>query len=465
MFIEKNQYDDFYNYMYEIVGEKLNAESKKIYSKIHYNLINKDNEKKLLSIMKNYPDIQYKIESDITSYANKIEIVKRKRKPAKYILLIYLEQYYIGESVKEEMYSKLSKELWSIHFENSIIIGSKIYKEEFNDTIEEKRYSYFIVDKENERKTKEIVKFITGNDIEVKDLKVKNKMYYIDGLIIFKINNKKRECDNNYLSYTILCMLINAGISHCIYSDRDGEINRKLDIRIKIKEDNRNSKLGFRVDLGCIFRSSWEADFARILNYLNIDWEYEKVGFKLESQYIEIYYTPDFFLNNNIIIEIKGFWNEVSRKKVRCFKESYTEYKLLLIDSDMMSTLFKMYSHKIDKWESKNISIERKMIPVVGITISDRKKYVDDIEIGEKVHLERDLNDKYDANAIKVLNINGNLLGYISADWAVIYSIKLDLGMKYEAKVIKKEEEVLTIDLKRVNSEENIIYSFLEENK
>ncbi|NLP46782.1 MAG: hypothetical protein GX347_07050 [Epulopiscium sp.] len=391
--------------------------------------------------------------------------MKRKRKPDKYILLVYLEQYYKGDSVKKEIYSKLSNDLWSINFEGSIIrsTNSERCKDEFNDIIETKRYSYFIVDKKNERETKEIVKFITGNDIEVIDLNVQNKVYDIDRLIIFKINNEIKESSNNYLSYTILCMLLDAGINHCIYSDRDGEINKKLDIRMKNKEDNRNSALGFRRDLGHVLRSSWESDFARILNYLNIEWDYEKEGFELDSKYIQGYYIPDFFLDNNIIIEIKGFWDDESRKKVRCFKEQYNNYKLLLIDSDMMITLWKLYSNKIEGWESKGISNKNEKLPVVGITIANRKKYVDNIEIGEEVYLKRELDNKYDVNAIQVLDLNGNLLGYISAEWAVIYSYKLELGMKYTAVVTKKEQKVMIIDIKRINIEEDIIYKFLKE--
>lgn len=432
---------------------------------VHYDLIEKEYEKEIIVIMSKYPNIEYKIEKDVKKYKNIIRILKGKRNLNKYILLIYLEQYYVDECDKKELYLNLSSDLCGFYVTKLISSGNEREEKEYGNFLQSKRYAYFIVDKKNEKETKEIVKFLTGIDIEIKDLEVKNSEYDIDGLIVFKIDEGIKENCNSSISYRILCMLIKAGINNCHYSDRDGKIKKELDIRMKKREDNRNSKLGFRADLGCILRSSWEADFARVLNYLNIDWEYEKEGFSLESKYIDAYYLPDFFLNGNTIIEIKGFWDEKSRKKVKCFKENYKDYKLLLIDGDMMRGLFKTYSHKIHEWESYDLFIRSEKIPVVGITILERKKYVDNIEIGEEVYLERDLDNKYDANAIKVLNANGNLLGYISAEWAVIYSTKLDLGMKYEAKVVDKKEKVLTIELKRVNIEDDIFYNFLKEDE
>ena len=42
-------------------------------------------------------------------------------------------------------------------------------------------------------------------------------------------------------------------------------------------------KSGFRKDLGHSVRSSWEANFSRILKYMKINYEYEKYTFKLKK--------------------------------------------------------------------------------------------------------------------------------------------------------------------------------------
>ena len=72
-------------------------------------------------------------------------------------------------------------------------------------------------------------------------------------------------------------------------------------------------KGGFREDLNCFFRSTWEANFARALNFLEIKWEYENQKHRV---YLGNYsYLPDFYLpENNLFIEIKGYLRDRARK-------------------------------------------------------------------------------------------------------------------------------------------------------
>ena len=56
-------------------------------------------------------------------------------------------------------------------------------------------------------------------------------------------------------------------------------------------------KGGFRADLGHYVRSSWEADYARVLVYLGQPYEYESRTFVLtRSDGSTLTYTPDFYL-------------------------------------------------------------------------------------------------------------------------------------------------------------------------
>jgi hypothetical protein len=95
---------------------------------------------------------------------------------------------------------------------------------------------------------------------------------------------------------------------------------------------NNGYHFGKRDDLGNIFwRSSWEANIARILNNNNIKWEYEPKRFGLSSKET---YTPDFYLPEyNKYIEVKGWWRDDAKIKYNMFLEEYNEVKIKLIDS------------------------------------------------------------------------------------------------------------------------------------
>ncbi|MDR3597057.1 HIRAN domain-containing protein [Clostridium sp.] len=86
------------------------------------------------------------------------------------------------------------------------------------------------------------------------------------------------------------------------------------------------------------------------------------------------------------------------------------------------------------------------ILPVVGITIKERKQYVKKINIGENVRLLREPNNPYDKNAIKVLDCDDNMLGYISKEWAVLYVNKLNVGDTNMAKIIEKKLKVILIE-------------------
>jgi hypothetical protein len=221
----------------------------------------------------------------------------------------------------------------------------------------------------------------------------------------------------------------------------------------------------FYNDLGNVFRSSWEADIARILNYREVKWDFEKEGFLLDidkESNKKLSYIPDFFLSNNLILEIKGFWNYESVNKVYMFKNQIKNYDLKIIDTDMFYSLYKKYQHIISNLESVNIRPSKEQIPVVGIQFKERKPFVNALIEGEKVFLHRDINNEYDKNAIKVLNLQDNFLGYMAKEWASIFAEKMDLGMKYEAVVKSKEPKVLYLNVKRINIDEEIIYDFFE---
>ncbi|MGI6767972.1 MAG: HIRAN domain-containing protein [Bacilli bacterium] len=72
---------------------------------------------------------------------------------------------------------------------------------------------------------------------------------------------------------------------------------------------------------------------------------------------------------------------------------------------------------------------------VVGVTFENRQDYIKGMKIGEKIRLERDKNNPYDKNAIKVINAKGNQIGFISKELASKIAGKMDKGIKFRVAV------------------------------
>lgn len=106
---------------------------------------------------------------------------------------------------------------------------------------------------------------------------------------------------------------------------------------------------GFRSDLGLYFRSNWEANFARILQFKNKQWKYEPTTFELG----EGTYTPDFSVEGvDGFIEVKGRVNDDTMKKVVAFKKLNPGVPITLIDPIEYDKLRKRFK-KLVAWEGR----------------------------------------------------------------------------------------------------------------
>ena len=94
-----------------------------------------------------------------------------------------------------------------------------------------------------------------------------------------------------------------------------------------------SSKGMFREDLKRYFRSSWESNFARVLNSNSVKWSYEKDRFKLldENGDIKSTYVPDFCLEDGSSIEIKGHADSSEEWKCNCRRCERDKLKLSLM--------------------------------------------------------------------------------------------------------------------------------------
>jgi hypothetical protein len=112
-------------------------------------------------------------------------------------------------------------------------------------------------------------------------------------------------------------------------------------------------KAGIRKDINktIYFYSRWEANIARLYNFLGIKWIHQPKTFDLGSQN----YTPDFYLpDSDIYIEVKNFLWEYSKIRDEKFRRLYPDIRLTLILKEDYLKLEKTYSSLIPNWEFKN---------------------------------------------------------------------------------------------------------------
>lgn len=460
---DKDEKEEFKLFIDKEIGEKIKIKTTKMTELFRKDIILKENLTKYIDIMNKFR-IDYKVLKEDKTYEklsfSQGKIINKTINPDE-TAIRYLEQYQDDDIEFSNIYDAVRNEVDYL-LTDSTRFNPQQSKDlyEVEKTKVSKSYCYFVIDKQHTNQTKEILKHFFNVDIEFNYTNSKSEKFYIDGLAYFEITNDIFYNRGYFKSHAMLVKLLESGINHCIYHDRDGELT--LDIRLQSTPyDTRSSAIGFRKDIKTIFKSSWEANVARILNHLGIKWEYEKDSFLVESEYLTTYYFPDFFLENNTLLEVKGFWDVNSIKKVELFKEQYKDYRLLTLDAEMYYTLDKLYHDIIPHWEESLVTINDEKVPVVGVTFGQRRKFVNQIKKGDEMFLKRDPHNPYDKNAILVLDENGNEIGFIGKDWASVYADKIDLGMKYKAIVIEKFPKVVYINLKRINLEEDILFDFL----
>ena len=152
----------------------------------------------------------------------------------------------------------------------------------------------------------------------------------------------------------------------------------ELDGKKSVPRSGKGNKIGKRDDILIdgkpgFFRSGWEANIARILNFKNINWEYEPDIFSFLEHGVKrgtITYCPDFKWRGTYL-EVKGYLDGRGRTAIRRFKKFYPEEfkKLKAVvgapgtKADIffkelgvpiyayMRDLTKQYKNKLEHWE------------------------------------------------------------------------------------------------------------------
>jgi len=146
------------------------------------------------------------------------------------------------------------------------------------------------------------------------------------------------------------------------------DIARKIsDSKIKslTKRYNASWKCGWRTVglVTCFFRSRWEANYARYLEFLKqsgdiISWEHECVVFSFPTKELGCYnYLPDFKVTKKDSTieyhEVKGWFDERSKLIFKSMEEYYQDVVIVVIDKKYYEKLDLDYKDVINEWERK----------------------------------------------------------------------------------------------------------------
>jgi len=115
---------------------------------------------------------------------------------------------------------------------------------------------------------------------------------------------------------------------------------------LKGKRLRHRGRGGIREDLGFYVRSSWEANFARVLRYLQKEFEYEPEYFSLDNGKS---YIPDFKVGD-CFYEIKGYMSQASKEKIELFKQKFPQIDLKIIGPVEYNELYQTYGGFVN-WE------------------------------------------------------------------------------------------------------------------
>ena len=119
-----------------------------------------------------------------------------------------------------------------------------------------------------------------------------------------------------------------------------------------------------------VFRSKFEETVYEDLSHREIKMEYEpfKIGYTVPEMYKK--YTPDFVLDNGIIIEAKGFWSTSDRRKHVEIKQQYPELDIRLVFENSNRKIRKGSSTSYAMWCDKNniVFCDKGIIPAKWFT-------------------------------------------------------------------------------------------------
>lgn len=180
-----------------------------------------------------------------------------------------------------------------------------------------------------------------------------------EGTVSFCENCNSDHHSNGYES----CQCGGKGKVHGTSQEERKEMSNEKPISHQTKWGYGTPKAGHRNDLGIYVRSSWEANYARYLNFLVKNgviksWDYEPdtfefIGIKRGTRF----YTPDFKVRNKDgqieYHEVKGWMTPKSRTALDRMSRYYPDVKIVLIAKKEYELLQRKIKPLIPLWEGK----------------------------------------------------------------------------------------------------------------
>ena len=99
------------------------------------------------------------------------------------------------------------------------------------------------------------------------------------------------------------------------------------------------------------FRSKLEEQVADLLVDLGVKYEYETTKVKYIINYV---YTPDFVLPNGVVLECKGYWDAIDRRKIKAVKEFHPHMDLRMVFQSPYNKISKKSKTTYAKWCDKH---------------------------------------------------------------------------------------------------------------
>lgn len=103
---------------------------------------------------------------------------------------------------------------------------------------------------------------------------------------------------------------------------------QRKSISLRMSKHNPGGRCHWFVVNGIKVQGTWERDFAENLTKLDIDWKRSHVAIPYIRDHKLHHYTPDFYLPKfDLFIEIKGFWWNGDKDKMKCVFSQNPEYR------------------------------------------------------------------------------------------------------------------------------------------
>lgn len=141
--------------------------------------------------------------------------------------------------------------------------------------------------------------------------------------------------------------------------------NKTITTRTVITNGYRSNVKGKRTigDKTCNFKSLWEIQYAQTLEFQKkngdvLEWSYEEEHFQFPRELYKTEpfgYIPDFRVTyrggRTVYIEVKGYMNPASIKKINRFKKHYPDLELEVVSKPWFQKMRRQGMNKIMRWE------------------------------------------------------------------------------------------------------------------